>query len=168
MPREELLASVKRLRELRLNGVLGDAEFLGDFAMGEVFKFTEDENFAAARREAGDGGRQELGFLAATDGLRGAGCIVEDAQLDEFRYWNRIRCRPTPEEIPGGVAGGGEKEAARVRNRAALPGAEQARKGLLHQVIHVGRRHKSAQVGAERRLMRRKLDRKPLCLVGRG
>ena len=53
-------------------------------------------------------------------------------------------------------------------DRAAFPGAEQARKRLLHKVVDVGRRHKSAQVGAERRLMGREFGRKPRCMVGRG
>ena len=79
MPREKLLATVERLRELRLNRVLGDAELLGNFAMGKIFKFAEDEDFAASRGEVGDGGGQEIGFLAATGSLGGIGCIVEDA-----------------------------------------------------------------------------------------
>jgi hypothetical protein len=46
---EKCFAPVQRLRELRFHRVLGDAEPGGDFAVGQVFKFAEQENFAATR-----------------------------------------------------------------------------------------------------------------------
>ena len=103
MAGEEFLTAVERFGELRFDGVHGDAELFGDFAVGKVFKFAEDEDFAATRRKLGDRRREQVGFLLTAGGLGGVGCGVEDARGDEFRYRNRV--------------GGG---ARRKRSRAAL------------------------------------------------
>ncbi len=79
---EKFFAAVEGFGELGFDGVHGDAEFLGDFAVGEVFKFAEDEDFAAARRELGNRGGEESGLLLATGGLGGVGRIIEDARGD--------------------------------------------------------------------------------------
>ena len=164
--REKLLTAVKRLGELRFNGVHGDAEFFGDFAVGEVFKFAEDEDFTAARRQFRDRGREQVGFLLAAGGLGGVGRGVEDARGDEIRYRNRIGGGAAAEKVAGGVAGGGEKEAARMLDGAAFVGAEEAGVGFLHEVVDVGRVDESMEVGAEGRLVRRELSGEPLRLVG--
>ena len=123
MAGEEFFTAVERLGELHLDGVYGDAEFFGDFAVGKIFKFTEDEDFAAARRQFRDRRRKEVGLLLAAGGLGGVGRGVEDARGDEFRYRTRVGGGAAAEEIAGGVAGSGEKQAARVLDGAALAGA---------------------------------------------
>ena len=105
---EELLAAVECLGELGFDGVRGEAEFLGDFAVGEVFKFAEDEDFAAARWELGNRGGEEVGLLLAAGGLGGVGRGVEDARGDEIRYRNRVGGGAAAKDVAGGVAGGGE------------------------------------------------------------
>ncbi|MCX6954685.1 MAG: hypothetical protein NTV51_21225 [Verrucomicrobia bacterium] len=44
--------------------MLGDAEPPGDLAVGKVFKFAEDEDFTAARRQFRDRGGQQVGSRA--------------------------------------------------------------------------------------------------------
>ena len=79
MPGEIGFAPMECLGELRLDGVFGDAEAPGDFPVGEVFKFSEDKDFAAPGRESGDGRRQEIAFLPTAHGLGHGGSLVEDA-----------------------------------------------------------------------------------------
>jgi hypothetical protein len=45
-PDEKLLATMQRFGQLRFDGVLRDAQLVGDFAMGKIFVFTENEDFA--------------------------------------------------------------------------------------------------------------------------
>ena len=168
MAREEFFAAVERLGELHLDGVHGDAEFLGDFAVGKIFKFAEDEDFAAARRQLGDRRREQVGLLLAAGGFGGVRRRVEDARRDEFRYRNRVGGRAASEEIAGGVAGGGEEEAARVFDGTPFAGAEEAGVGLLHEVVDFGRVDQPAEVGAESGLVRGELGGEPLSRIGLG
>lgn len=168
MTGKKLLAPVERLGELRFDGVHGDAEFFGDFAVGEIFKFAEDEDFAAARRQFRDRGRQQFGFLPAAHGLGNTGRIVEDARLDEFRYRNRMCGRAAAKEVAGGVARRRKKQAARRADGAALAGTKQARVGLLHEVVDIGWADETMEVGAEGGLVRRKFRREPLRRIGSG
>lgn len=138
MAGEEFLTAVERFGELRFDGMHGEAELFGDFAMPAVFKFAEDEDFAATRRQLGDRRREQVGFLLTVGGLGGVGRIVEDARGDEFRYRNRVGGGAAAKKVVGGVAGGGEEESARVDDGAAFVNAEEAGVPLLHEVVDVG------------------------------
>ena len=108
MAGKKFLAAMQRLRELRLDRVLGDAEFGGDFPMREIFEFAEHENFAATRRQRGDRGGQQVGFLSAAHGLRHSRCLIEDAPRVIFRYRNARRHGPPAQKIARSVARGGK------------------------------------------------------------
>ena len=138
MAGEEFPTAVERFGELRFDGMHGEAELFGDFAMPAVFKFAEDEDFAATRRQLGDRRREQVGFLLTVGGLGGVGRIVEDARGDEFRYRNRVGGGAAAKKVVGGVAGGGEEESARVDDGAAFVNAEEAGVPLLHEVVDVG------------------------------
>lgn len=166
MAREEFFAAMEGFGELGFDGVHGDAELLGDFAVGEVFKFAEDEDFAAARRELGNRGDEESGLLLAAGGLGGVGRIVEDARGDRIRYRRCLGGGAAAMEIAGGVAGGGEEESARVGDGAAGVGAEEAGVSFLHEVVDVGRVDEAVEVGAEGGLVWGELGGEPVILVG--
>ena len=159
---------MERFGELRFDGVHGDAEFLGDFAVGKIFKFAEDEDFAAAGRQFRDRRRQKVGLLLAAGGFGGVGRGVEDARFDHFRYRNRVGGGAAAEEIAGGVAGGGEEEAAGMLDGPALAGAEEAGVGFLHDVVDVGGADEAVQVGAEGGFVWGELDGEPLRRIGSG
>ena len=159
---------MESFRELRFDRVHGDAEFFGDFTVGEVFKFAEDEDFTAARRQLRDRRREQVGLLLAAGGLGGVGRSVEDARGDKFRYRNRVRGGAAAEEVAGGVAGGGEEEAARMLDRAAFMSAKEAGVGFLHEVVDVGGGDETVEIGAEGGLVGRELDGEPLRRVGLG
>jgi len=166
--REKFLTTVERFGKLGFDGVNGDAEFFGDFAVGEIFKFAEDEDFTAARWQLRDRGREEVGLLLAAGGLGGVGRGIEDARGDEFRYRNRVGGGAAAEEVAGGVAGRGEEEPARVRNGTAFMGAQKAGVGFLYEVVDVGGTSEAVEIGAEGGLVGRELSGEPLRLIGEG
>ena len=168
MAREKFLTAVERLGELGFDGVHGEAELFGDFAVGAVFKFAEDEDFAAARRQLRDCHREQGGLLLAAGGLGGTRPVVEDARLVHFRYRKGVGRSAAAEEVAGGVAGGGEKEAAWMLDRAAFMRAEKPGVGFLHEIVDVGGADEPVEVGAEGRLVGRELSGEPLRRVGRG
>ena len=57
----------ERAGVLFFNGADGDAEAVGDFAMGQEFDFTQEQDGAAALGEFGDGLLEECEFLAGHD-----------------------------------------------------------------------------------------------------
>lgn len=57
----------ERARVLFFNGADGDAESVGDFAMGEEFDFAQEQNGAAAGGQFSDGLLEERELLAGHD-----------------------------------------------------------------------------------------------------
>ena len=62
----------------------GDAELIGDLAVGKAVDLAKRDDLAAAVGQRLDGGGEELEFLVMADGLGDAGPIFKDGQQLDF------------------------------------------------------------------------------------
>jgi hypothetical protein len=102
------------------------------------FEFAEHKNFTAAGWKFSDGLSQQVGFLPAADGFGHVGGVIEDVQRIRFRYRKSSDDSAPAQQVEGGVAGGGEQQAAGRLDGAAFVGAEHADEGVLDDVLGVG------------------------------
>ncbi len=113
MTGKEFHAAVQSLSKLRFHRVLRDTKLFGDFTMGEIFKFTQNKNFTAARWQLRNRSRKEVGLLMTASILCGIRRVVDDARVSNIRYRNRISRSPTTKQIARGIAGSSKKKPTR-------------------------------------------------------
>ena len=68
-----LAATHQADRELRVDGALGDAQAIGNRAMGKSLDASQREDFAAPRRQRAHGVVEQREFLFMTEGFGGIG-----------------------------------------------------------------------------------------------
>lgn len=148
------------------DGVLGDAEELGDFLLGIPFNFAEQDHFALTFGEGVDGFAEEGQLLGVAEGLDGAPLFFQDWQGDGFRYRNMIGAGPEGEKVADGIAGDREKQRLGGADPVVFLGAEEAQVGFLGGIVSVGRaRQGLAQIGPEGAIMRLDFPGKPRGMV---
>ena len=122
---------------LFLDGADGDAETLGDFAVGKKFDFAQEKDGAATGRKFGDGGFEQGEFLARHDlffnarSRRGGGVKVGGAGLDG-------RDAAALEPVDGEAAGGDVEQGLGLLGRGLADRGKDAKIGVVRDVLRLG------------------------------
>jgi len=152
--------------ELRIDGVDGDMEFLGDHLVGQALKAAQHENFAAAVRERGHSLVENFDFLIIRDSFGGIGTVLYHGQLFDIPQALRRGDTVAAGEIEGDVARGDEQVGAYLLELSGDLGAQEARIGFLDQVIRIGNAGEApAEVGAKGALVRLHFFGEPLRMI---
>jgi hypothetical protein len=125
---------------LLFDGADGDAEAIGDFAMGKEFDFTEEKDGAAALGEFGDGLFEEREFLAGHDLLGdgrggGGGGLVRGIGRSGRAFGRNAAAL---EAIDGEAAGGDVEECLGFVGGLVFDGRIDAQVGVVSDVLRFG------------------------------
>jgi hypothetical protein len=166
---EEFFAAAHAAVNLLLHRRLGNAETLGDLALGEMLELAEQDDFPATRGQRIERLREQRDLLAQRGGRRRVRALGENGQRRQIGHSHKGRNLFAAREIERHMAR--HLEEKRLGRGDGLRGARlpDAQVGFLHDVVHIAHGGKrAAQIGAQHGLVRLHFIGKPVCLVGVG
>jgi hypothetical protein len=123
--------------KLGVDGIFRDSEARGDFGVGEIVIPAEQEDFAAAFREAGNGRGKNLEFLIMACGFGCIRSVIYNGQPIELSYAFHGNSPVVANEIERRVARDDEKIGPRQIGFPRGTRPQQPRVGLLNQIVDV-------------------------------